>query len=547
MVKNNAHKSVAPIVRGLLCLLLLAMSPAAGLFAADAAAGATSKSQASAKDLVGQLGGDSYKGRENAQKALIAMGADALDAVAAGAKSTDPETRARCEQILTRIQKNLLASRTETVKKSIVWKSPLNSAPVGATVVCKGLALLVDTEGVLHVLDLAAGKEQWHSDARLGRFTSAGPAVDGATAYLTSGSVNAAGPGRFITALDVAGGKVLWQTDLKENKDEISPPAVAEGVVYVCGNDQRDKTPQPGGPAAVKNPGTYFEALDAKNGKSLWKLPIAGLTVSRPVVGKELAFARGEDLKVHAIDLKAHKETWTSEAFKNAVLAMRVDGERLLAQSSTALVAIEAGTGKQAWKLDLPGDTANERVINGMTIKMRVSVNGQTVAPGQGERTFCVDDGIAYVPCGQKVWAVETKSGQKQWEYEAQQDNPQGNPGLNGGRVMVAGGGQIIINGNGRMIINGVTFGGGAGQDYQPVVAGSAIYYGAPDGLHAVDLRTRQETWVLHTAGAICTRPVVAEGVIYFGVAVAAPAPAADAGPQGEKLPALFAVKLPVK
>jgi outer membrane protein assembly factor BamB len=275
------------------------------------------------------------------------------------------------------------------------------------------------------------------------------------------------------------------------------------------------------------------------------------------VIGKALAFVFGEDLKVHAIDLKTRKEAWTSEGFKSAVLAMRVDGERLLAQSSTALVAMETGTGKQAWSLDLPGDTANERVINGMTIKMRVNVNGRPGAPGRGEQTFCVDDGIAYLPCGQKVWAVETKSGQKLWEYETQQDSPQGNSGINGGRVMVGGGGQIIINGNGRMIINGMTFGGGAGRNCQPVVAGSAIYYGGQDGLRAVDLRTRQETWVLHTGGAICTRPVVADGVIYFGVAAAptmppgmgaaVPAPAPDAVGQGEKLPALFAVKLPVK
>ena len=199
-------------------------------------------------------------------------------------------------------------------------------------------------------------------------------------------------------------------------------------------------------------------------------------------------------------------------------------------------------------------------------------VNGRvmTSGQGQGERTFCVTDGTAYLPCGQKVWAVETKSGQKQWEYEAPQNNAQGN--LGGGRMggggMIQGGGQIIVNGNGRMIINGRMFGGGAGQDYQPVVAGGAIYYGASDGLHAVDLRTRQETWVLHTPGPVCTRPVVSGGVIYFGVDSSAPAlpmgipgmagvapgvapgaggQAAPAPAQSEKLPALYAVKLPVK
>ncbi len=50
------------------------------------------------------------------------MGADAVDAVTAGLKSTDPETRQRCEVILGEIQKNLVAARTDAAKKNILWK-----------------------------------------------------------------------------------------------------------------------------------------------------------------------------------------------------------------------------------------------------------------------------------------------------------------------------------------------------------------------------------------------------------------------------------------
>ena len=560
MVQVNARKSMMTMVWGMSCLLLV-LAPAASVLAADGGEAAT-KPQASAQDLVRQLADDSYKSREHAQKALIALGADALDAVAAGTKSTDAETRSRCEVILAEIQKNLLVSRTESVKKNIVWKSPLDSAPAGAAVISKGLALLVDADGILHALDLATGKEQWHSDRKPGRFTSAGPVLEGTTAYLACGSNS--GPGRFLVAMEITGGKVLWQT--QEAKGEVSPPAVADGVVYVCGNDGQAPAAQPGGDA-VKNPGAYFEALDAKDGKSLWKLSLAGLTATRPVFGKGLAFVSGGDLKVHAIDLKTKKEAWAGEPLKSPVLTMRVDGRKLLARTSAALVAMDSDTGKQAWSLDLP-ETANGNVFNGGQIRMVVKVmqNGQVVessGSGPGDRPFCVDDGTVYLNCGQKLWVVDAKSGSKQWEYEGQ-DDAQGNPGVNGGRVVIAGGGQVIINGNARMFINGRMVGGGAGQDHQPVVAGGSIYYGAADGLHAVDLRTRQETWVLHTPGAICTRPAVADGVIYFGVAAATPAmppmPAGMGGPgvapggaaaaapaQAEKLPALYAVKLPAK
>jgi outer membrane protein assembly factor BamB len=570
MFEKDMLKSRKPMVWGVFCLLLWAMAPAAGVFAADPGAGATGKPQASAKDLVQQLSGDSYKAREKAQKALIAMGADALDAVAAGAKSTDPETRSRCEQILIEIQKNLLATRTEAIGKNIVWKSPLDSAPAGETVIVKGLALLTDSEGVLHALDPATGKEKWHCDAQPGQFTGAAPALDDTTAYLDCGRGNANfHPARSVAAIELATGKLLWKTE--GAMGEISPPALADGVVYVCGKERRVPVAKPGAPVANNPAGGYFEALDAKSGKSLWKLSL-GVNLVRPAIGKGLAFVSGEDLKVHAIDLKTHKEAWASEASRNAALAMRVEGQRLLVQSLMAVVALDADTGKQAWSLDLPNDTANQGFINGGQFRMTVMVNGRvmTSGQGQGERTFCVTDGTAYLPCGQKVWAVETKSGQKQWEYEAPQNNAQGN--LGGGRMggggMIQGGGQIIVNGNGRMIINGRMFGGGAGQDYQPVVAGGAIYYGASDGLHAVDLRTRQETWVLHTPGPVCTRPVVSGGVIYFGVDSSAPAlpmgipgmagvapgvapgaggQAAPAPAQSEKLPALYAVKLPVK
>jgi outer membrane protein assembly factor BamB len=427
------------------------------------------------------------------------------------------------------------------------------------------LALLTDTEGIFRALDLATGKVKWNCDAEQSRFTSAAPALDDTTAYLAFGTgVANFRLGRSVAAVEIATGKVLWETE--EAKGEISPPAVADGVVYVCGKERRIPVAKPGASVANNPAGGYFEALDAKSGKSLWKLSL-GLNLVRPAIGKGLAFVPGEDLKVHAIDLKTQKEAWASEALKDITLAMRVDEERLLVRTPTALVAMETGAGKQAWSLDLPDET--ERVINGMRIKIQFNAmqNGRTIRMGDGEKPFCVEDGIAYLSCGQKVWAVETKSGNKQWEYEAQQNNPQGNPGVNGGRVMIQGG-QMIVNGNGRLIINGMTVGGRMKGAYQPVVAGTAVYYGALDGLHAVDLRTRQETWVLHTDGAVCTRPAVFNGVIYFGVASAAPAmpmgipgmpgvapgggpgaggQAAPAPAQGEKLPALYAVKLPAK
>ena len=252
----------------------------------------------------------------------------------------------------------------------------------------------------------------------------------------------------------------------------------------------------------------------------------------QPVIAGGLAMVAGDDQKVHAVDLKSHKEAWVSDDFKGGLSALKAVGGIVLAHTGASLVGLDAATGKKAWSLELPQPAVRFAMV--MVINGRVVSSGSACELG-------VEDGVAYVLSSQSLWAVDVKTGQKQWELATANQNGAGNPG--GGMVMGPGGGRVIINGNGRMVINGMPFGGGMGGGVTaPVVAGGAVYYGAADGLHAVSIASHQEAWVLQTAAAVCCRPVVCDGVIYFGLGKAQPG--VDA-PKGEKLPAVAALKPP--
>jgi hypothetical protein len=78
-------------------------------------------------------------------------------------------------------------------------------------------------------------------------------------------------------------------------------------------------------------------------------------------------------------------------------------------------------------------------------------------------------------------------------------------------------GGAVVIGGQGRIIFKGVGMGGGGLS--LPCVADGTMYVASPAGLHAVDLKTRQELWRLDSKEQIAARPVVIDGVLYYGTA----------------------------
>lgn len=495
----------------------------------------------SAKELVAQLSDERYKAREDAQKSLVAMGEAALDAVNEGVKSSDPEIKSRCERILAEIQKNLLVSRTESIKKNILWTSLLDSAAVGTPAVAGNLLVITDSQGVLRAMEAATGKEKWRSEEKLGRFASAAPAVDAGAVYQSCGVSSGLASGRFVAAVELATGKNLWQGP---DHDEVSPAVLVDGVIYVSARDLNR------GQQAGRGT-TLLEAIDVKSGKSLWKTDV-DLVIERPVVGGGFAFVQSQQFtppnkqeqKIIAIDLKTHKVAWSIDAPKNALVAMRAEDKTLLLQTASSLVAMEAASGKELWHLVLPDEGA--RMINGGRIRFAMTINGKAVLPGGGgEREIIVRDGTVYVSGGQRVTAAALKDGAKQWEYELKTPEVKnaGGPNVVGGM----GGGQVIINGGARVVINGMVLGGngrmmGVGGAGSVTVVGQTLCYSESDGLHAVDLRTRQEMWVLPTAGIIGTSVAAGDGVLYFGVA--------SSGAPGDdrvKLPAMYAVKLPKK
>ncbi|MFD1528671.1 serine/threonine-protein kinase [Pseudonocardia aurantiaca] len=168
------------------------------------------------------------------------------------------------------------------------------TALVGAEMTAARSTVCITLAGSLHAVDARTGVRRWRYDvpATNGpgaafRF-AASPVVAGSTAYVTWGS--------NVTALDVGSGRVRWQ--FGSGADTTASIAVADGTVYM---------------AIYTGP---LVALDAGTGAPRWEAPVgsrgaaAGALTRAIVPAGDLVFVRGDDQRIHALDITSGRPRW---------------------------------------------------------------------------------------------------------------------------------------------------------------------------------------------------------------------------------------------
>ena len=194
------------------------------------------------------------------------------------------------------------------------------------------------------------GRNVWSYDS--GGSVLAAPLVDGETLYVASASGK-------LAALNRITGEPRWILDVHE--ELTTTPTIGEGKVFVMSSDEA------------------VTAVDVASGKSLWKFRRerpAGFTLrgnARPQLAHGLLYTGFADGTVAALEPATGVARWLKQISGPGdyldvdALSAPEDDKRVYAASAKGgLVALDAQSGEEAFRVALPG--ANQVVASGARI-----------------------------------------------------------------------------------------------------------------------------------------------------------------------------------
>lgn len=402
-----------------------------------------------------------------------------------------------------------------------VWSRALDGGLLAGPAVSDGRVVVGDDSGVLYGLDAADGGLDW--EERTIFYPSEQFAVG-------DGVLVSVGDGVRLEAYDVTDGDELWDTGIP--KTEVAPVIVGDQVVTVDAGGEltvrdladgstvsswRVPLPEPGASATVESDlGLVAGALvvDAEltaeaHNASLYAYPVSSAgarpgvafdTEVRTVPGTAAggSVLVGDTLFTPGFDQALYRSTGlrrTEKLFTSGGLlpGVATDGDLVLTQDGTEVLAYPAGGGEPRWRYEsgepYPG--------------MVPAVGGDTV----------------FVPQhGQGLAAVSLADGAERWATKVDLAMGSAPPlPLPGGDVVYGGGALARFDGEtGRQrwsILDGVLFSNAAYDD--GLVFADVVRNLSPSGLTAIDAGTGEQVWFHENANTqIIVGPEAAEGVV---------------------------------
>lgn len=171
----------------------------------------------------------------------------------------------------------------ETGKK--LWSYESTNFINGCAAVADGVTAFGGCDALLHVIDLAEGKQV--REIETGAYIGASIALTGQRAYLGH-------YGNEFLAINLESGETEWKYADRQFP-YFSSPAVTKDRVLFGGRDKR------------------MHCLDRATGKPVWTFPTRGRVDSSPVVVDGRVVFGSDDGRLYLLDLESGKETWSYE------------------------------------------------------------------------------------------------------------------------------------------------------------------------------------------------------------------------------------------
>jgi hypothetical protein len=387
------------------CAGVAFVAAAAAVFAAFARAGddVDLETRARIEGYVKLLDSDDARTREDAERALVALGETVRPYVEAALADKSGEVRARARSILASLDG---AARTRTGEDQtwpglrggptrsgvgsgdvpvkapkLVWSQELSEKAIlqGAVVPAGDYVACLSTEGVVRAFAAKDGARLWLSEL---------PGGVTASAVLAAGRL-VVPTGKGLVALDVTDGHIAWRFDAPYGSN--AAPAIVGRRVYgafknlgvlafdlATGDQVFKKTLAPAGALLADGDvvvcGTQTGALvrlDADTGKEKWKKelgapPNMGPTLAAP--GVVVAFTQDRWLRAFAIE--DGKELWAvrQQAVSGSESLAAAAGRVFLTDQKGWITSLDAGNGKLLWHrnegfLEMGGPCASKAAV----------------------------------------------------------------------------------------------------------------------------------------------------------------------------------------
>ncbi len=225
-------------------------------------------------------------------------------------------------------------------------------------------------------------------------------------------------------------------------------------------------------------------------------------------------------------------EKWSLSTYSPVLGAPAVVGGVLYVGSENqSAYAINAATGKVAWRVHVGPISSAPAVANGMVYVASygpvVALDASTGATVWTFSTYrggflsspAVANGVVFVASHTTaiVYALDASTGAELWSFQSS-NRVDASPAVVGGVV------YICTYGDGLLALDASTgtklWSSTAGESGSPAVANGVVYVGSFEGvLSALDAGTGTVLWTSQTGGGIYGSAAVAEGAVYVGSA----------------------------
>ena len=330
------------------------------------------------------------------------------------------------------------------------WRVQTGGMVQSSATVEKGTLYIGSGDGRLYALDARTGAERWQFAT--GRAISSTPAV-------AEGAVFVGSRDNVFWAVDAGTGRQRWR--LATGPDRPLPWGFETGDLYTSSPTYDHGTVYFG-----SGDGQVY-AVDAGSGRVRWRFATAGRVRSSPALAGGKLYVGSADGTLYALDPASGREIWRFDTEGHGLESGKFGFDRRMIQSSPAvadgrvfvgsrdgfLYAVDAETGKLAWRVDHQMSWVNTSpaVIDGV------------VFAGSSDERF--------------LQAVDARTGKERWRLATERP-VWSSPAVVGAMVYV---------------------GDGSGTIY------------------AVDRGTGKERWRYKAGRRIFASPVIADGTLYVG------------------------------
>jgi outer membrane protein assembly factor BamB len=272
-------------------------------------------------------------------------------------------------------------------------------------------------------------------------------------------------------------------------------------------------------------------ALEAENGKFVWKYAANGGIVSKPAIHDNKLYFGSTDQYVHAISCRGGKKVWVQSTdgaiYSSPTIA---EGHLFIGSDDEQLHVLNILAGREAWSVNLGSRVRSSPIVAADSVYVG-SENGEiqcydfsgnirwrTAAKRAVTATPHFYDGVIYITSLDGIlYAIDAKSGWVIWRYRMESGSIS-TPTTHENHIYVGSTDNSFYCINIKSANKVWSFDTDNQVNSSPVFYKGAVYFCNIDGLvyslHAGSGRLR---WKYQTEGSITGSPIIVDDILYIG------------------------------